>query len=107
MGTCLKCLQSGHHIKDCPLKPTPEEQKRLITQYRLGKSNKSDKSSHYIQLSKISAEDSNVSRFVNITMANGVLCCKGILDSGADATIISRRVLNKLTSLNVNIYRAR
>jgi len=36
-------------------------------------------------------------------MANGILCCKGILDSGADATIISRTVLNKLTSLNVNI----
>ena len=103
MGTCLKCLKSGHHIRDCSLKPSPEEQKRVIAQYKLTKPNKPEASSHYIQLSKISAEDSNASRFVNVIMANGTFSCKGILDSGADATIISRRIINELHSLNIDL----
>ena len=29
-GSCLKCGKPEHHIKACPMKPSPDEQKRLI-----------------------------------------------------------------------------
>ena len=103
-GTCLKCRQLGHHNKDCPAKPSPEEQKRLIAQFRLEKENKFAKPSHYIKLATISNFHLNESRFVKVILANGKLICKGVLDSGADATIISGRIVDQLKNLCVKLY---
>ena len=94
----MKCRQLGHHIKDCPAKPNPEEQKRLIAQLRLEKENKFAKPSHYIKLVTISNFYLNESKFVKVILANGKLICKGV-DSGADATIISGRIVDQLKPL--------
>ena len=41
---------------------------------------------------------SNSESVVKITLCNGAVTCTGILDSGADVTVISKKVSNELRS---------
>ena len=98
----MKCRQLGHHIKDCPAKPSPGEQKRLSAQFRLEKENKFAKPSHYIKLATISNFHLNESRFVKVILAMECLYAK--VDSGADATIISGSIVDQLKPLCQTIF---
>jgi hypothetical protein len=99
---CLKCQKDGHHVKACPMKPSAAEQKQLIAQYKILK-NKPSKSSAYIIIAKVANSDSMTDRYINILLADGKLICKAVLDSGADATLISNSTVNKLKDLDKNL----
>ena len=103
--TCLKCHNVGHHMKVCPQHPSVAEQKKLIEQYKLQKQsdynnkNKSKTGSRYIKLARIFDSSQNEAGTVKAALAGGSVVCDAILDSGADATIISGRLCAKLTKL--------
>jgi len=78
------------------------EQKQLIAQFKALKSNKFSKSSAYIKIATI-ANDAFNDGTIAVILANGKLKCNAILDSGADATLISSNILNKLRSFNGNL----
>jgi hypothetical protein len=106
---CFKCKQTGHRMAECPLKPSKTEQKELFKQQRvLKKPNKSGKKFNYTVVARISqtADVDGSSKYdasVEVTLADGKLECAGILDSGADLTIIPESMINKMLGLGSEI----
>jgi hypothetical protein len=107
LNKCLKCHQKGHVMKDCHLKPSAEEQSKLLKQHQaLKKANKSNKSSTYMVIARIVDSDGNASKNENrveVTFAEGQIVCQGILDGGADAIMIPKNIANKIRQIDESI----
>jgi hypothetical protein len=84
--------QRACYVGYCHLKPSAEEQSKLLKQHQAFKKvNKSNKSSIYMVVARIVDSDGNSSKNesrVEVTFAEGQIVCQGILGSGVDATTV-------------------
>ena len=95
-------------MKVCSQHPSPDEQKKIMDQYKLEKKigkNKTKKDSHYIRLARIIGSTLPTdTAMVTAALAGGDPMCKAILDSGADSTIISGKLCERIQRLMPNLH---
>jgi len=88
---CFKCGKEGHPIFKCPLKPSKDEIKSLLEK---AKSNRNTENKHskkirsYIRVCRVGSDRNQIE--VGISESN--VYFRGIIDSGADYTLIPRKV---------------
>ena len=105
--TCLKCGLTGHYMSKCPQKPSKEEQELLLKKHRAKASmktsdNKPSKST-YVFVSRIESSQCNDSISVDVKTANEHLVFRGILDSGADATIVPMKFAQRILEVDSSV----
>jgi len=104
----VKCLsgQEGHFMAKCPQKPTKEEQELLLKKHRAQVSmkkssdNKSPKLTYVLRVESSQCNDTNS---IDVIVANHQLVIKGILDSGAEATIVPMRIAQRILEIDNNV----
>ena len=107
---CLKCGQEGLFMAECPQKPTKEEQELLLKKHRAQVSmkkssdNKSPKLTYVLRVESSQCNDTNS---IDVIVANHQLVIKGILDSGAEATIVPMRIAQRILEIDNNVVMSR
>ena len=102
---CLKCGQQGHFMAKCPQKPNKEEQELLLKKHRAQASmkkpsdNKSPKLTYVLRVESSQCNDTNS---IDVIVANDQLVFKGILDSGAEATIVPMTIAQRILEIDSN-----
>ena len=104
---CLKCEEKGHFMSKCPQKPSKEEQELLLKRRRAQASMKSSDNKHpkstYVFVNRIESSQCSDSISIDVKMANEHLVFKGILDSGAEATIVPMKFAQRILEVDSEV----
>ena len=103
---CLKCHQKGHVMKNCHLKPSADEQSKLLQQSKaLRKVSVNKTNSTYLTIARVvdnhAVED--LESRIQVSFAKGRVLCYGILDSGADATILPYNIAEEICRIDKQV----
>src|SRR5205823_4090601 len=105
---CLKCGKKGHFMSKCSMKPSAEEQDLFLNKHRAQFSmkktseNKQQKST-YVLVNRIESSQSGDSISIDVITANEHFVFEGIVDSGAEATIVPMKLAHKILEVDSDV----
>ena len=108
---CHKCGELGHFMSKCREKPSKDEQELLMKKHRAKASmnkwdNKHPKST-YVSVYSVGGSQYNDSISVDVKVADENLVFSGILDSGAEATIMPLKFARKILEIDNKVRMSR